>query len=74
MRNTDDIKKDLAAHKKLVKRQGDFTIYASKYIEDVEILLGPQTKPSSPSGTMLPGVTPTTRRKKSSTKSDSAKD
>ena len=74
MRNTDDIKKDLAAHKKLVKRQGDFTIYASKYIEDVEILLGTQAKPSSSPQVMLPGVTPTTRRKKSTTKSDTAKD
>lgn len=74
MRNTDDIKKDLAAYKKLVKRQGDFTIYASKYIEDVETLMGPQTRSSSSSKSMLPGVTPTTRKKKPTTKSDTAKD
>jgi hypothetical protein len=67
MRNSDDIKKDIAKYKKLVKRQGDFTIYASKYIEDTEILLGPQE-------TVLPGVTPTTRKKKATTKAADSKD
>ena len=39
MPNIEDIKKNLASYKSVHKRQGDFTLYASKYIQDVEALL-----------------------------------
>lgn len=43
-----EIKQRLASYKKQIKRQGDFTIYASSWVEAVEYLLAEELnqKPS----------------------------
>lgn len=64
MPNTDDIRKKLASYKTMLKRQGDFTIYASNYIADVEALLPPVkvAPPAIPSAS--PAQSGVRRRKK----------
>lgn len=71
MPNIEDIRKNLASYKSVMQRQGDFTLYASKYIQDVESLLGmvagtPDTKKAPP-----PDVAPTVRKKKTAKSNDS---
>jgi len=69
MRNIEDIQKSLASYKTVMKRQGDFTLYASKYVEDVEVLLAlvagtpaePATK-KAPRLDVAPLVRKTTRK------------
>ena len=70
MRNIDDIRKNLASYKSVMKKQGDFTLYASKYIQDVESLLG--MVEGKPATQKAPGVAPTVRKKKKITKSDTS--
>ncbi len=66
MPSIDEIRKNLQSYKAVLRRQGDFTIYASKYIEDVEALLASTTKPKTT------GVT--VRKQKFSSGTEDSKD
>lgn len=65
MPNIDKIRENLSSYKTLIKRQGDFTIYASKYIQDVEALLSAvEPKKSAPVATDKPTTGKTRRVRK----------
>lgn len=73
MPNIEDIRKNLASYKDVMKKQGDFTLYASKYIQDVESLLGMVGGTPATQKTPL-DVAPAVRKKKKLSKSDESKD
>jgi hypothetical protein len=70
MRSIEDVRANLASYKSLMKRQGDFTIYASKYIQDIELVMGllSAEKPTKKKKPDLPGVTPRKTTKASESK------
>jgi len=70
MPNIEDIKKNLASYKAVMKKQGDFTLYASKYIQDVESLLGLVGNTSASEKSAAPVV----RKKKTLSPTDESKD
>lgn len=63
MPNIEDIKKNLASYKTLHRKQGDFTLYASKYIQHIEVLLGLIEGPAASAKSRTSGG-PVTRKKK----------
>ena len=74
MPDIEDIKKNLTSYKAVLKRQGDFTLYASKYIQDVEVLLRMVKGSTGSSKPGLPGVDPVVRKKKRLTKTTESTD